>query len=63
LHIKTVLKNSEGDFEFEGELSPQEHALVIEVGLNTLFENGALPFNMIEKEEMAKFVGHYGDSN
>jgi hypothetical protein len=64
LHIKTVFKNEQGAFDFEGELTPQEHALVVNVGLTTLFENGALPFSMMEKEDMARFNGTYeGGSN
>jgi len=64
LHIKTVFKNEQGAFDFERELTPQEHALVVNVGLTTLFENGALPFSMMEKEEISKFNGVYnGEQN
>ena len=63
MHIKTVFKTEQGAFDFEGELTPEEHALVVNVGLTTLFENGALPFSMMEKEEMSKFNGEYGGKN
>lgn len=59
MHIKTVLKNEEGQFDFEGELSADEHALVMEVGLNTLLQNGSLPFTLLEKDNMAR----YNDNN
>lgn len=64
MHIKTVFRNEQGAFDFEGELTPEEHALVVNVGLTTLFENGALPFSRIEKEDMAKYNGNYtGEQN
>jgi hypothetical protein len=44
MHIKKTLEGPEGTFEFEGELSPGEVTVVIEAGLNTLFQAGALPF-------------------
>ncbi len=64
MHIKTVFKTEQGAFDFEGELTPEEHALVVNVGLTTLFENGALPFSMGEREEVSKYNGTYdGEKN
>lgn len=39
-------------FTFEGELSQEEFDLVIETGLNALFEAGALPFQALEEEDL-----------
>lgn len=35
---------------FQGELSQDEFDLVLETGLNTLFEAGALPFQALQPE-------------
>jgi hypothetical protein len=50
VYVKNSVKTSEGVVTFEGELSPEEFDLVLETGLNCLFEAGALPFQAIDEE-------------
>lgn len=52
MYVKNSVKTSEGTILFEGELSPEEFDLVLETGLNALFEAGALPFQTIDEEGM-----------
>lgn len=54
INIKNTVKTNEGSFTFEGELSQEEFDLVIETGLNALFEAGALPFQTIDDENWMK---------
>lgn len=44
MQVSKLLKTSEGTVKFEGELSDEEHEFVLNVGLTTLLENGAIPF-------------------
>lgn len=48
INVSKAVKTSEGVVQFNGELSQQEFDFVMEVGLNTLFEAGALPFKAID---------------
>jgi len=41
---------------FKGSLSPEEHEFILAIGLNTLMENGAIPFQVGEEDEMADFI-------
>ena len=41
---------------FKGSLSPEEHEFVLAVGLNTLIENGAIPFQIGDEDELADFI-------
>ena len=40
MKVDTVAKTDEGVFKFNGELSEDEHALVLSVGLNFLYAQG-----------------------
>lgn len=51
MHVKQSIKTNEGIFHFEGILSSQELTLVVETGLNTLFEAGMLPFRTVNNNE------------
>jgi hypothetical protein len=56
MEIKKVLKTKDGNVTFKGSLSPEEHEFVLAVGLNTLMENGAIPFQVGEADELADFI-------
>jgi len=56
MEIKKVLKTKDGNVTFKGSLSPEEHEFVLAVGLNTLMENGAIPFQVGEVDELADFI-------
>lgn len=56
MEIKKVLKTKDGNVTFKGSLSPEEHEFVLAVGLNTLMENGAIPFQVGEEDELAYFI-------
>ena len=56
MEIKKVLKTKEGNVTFKGSLSPEEHEFVLAVGLNTLMENGAIPFQVAEEEELVDYI-------
>lgn len=44
LQIKQVVETPEGDVVFQGKLEGPELAFVLEVGINELVRNGAIPF-------------------
>lgn len=51
MEVRKVLKTSKGVVTFEGELTQEEHDFVITVGLNTLMEQGAIPFQVADETE------------
>lgn len=48
MEIKQILKTKQGTVSFTGEISKVEHEFILNVGLNTLMEQGALPFTLVE---------------
>lgn len=42
MRVSNVLKSDENTYKFEGELSEEEHSLVITLGLNFLYAQGLL---------------------
>jgi hypothetical protein len=52
LQIKHTTETPEGDVVFQGKLEGPELAFVIEVGINTLLAQGALPFASTKKVKM-----------
>ena len=52
MEINKTFKTSEGTVKFQGELSQEEADFVIQVGLNWLLQQGALPFKMFEEEQL-----------
>jgi hypothetical protein len=46
IEINKTLQTEEGTIVFEGTLTQEEADYVIEVGLNTLLQAGALPFSV-----------------
>lgn len=53
--INKTIETEQGTVKFEGELESQELDLVLQVGLNFLLQQGALPFttkeNVVEGDE------------
>jgi hypothetical protein len=43
MKVKTVVENDQGVFEFQAELSEQQHAFLIEYALRDLIRKGLLP--------------------
>ena len=56
MEIKKVIKTKDGSVTFKGSLSPEEHEFVLAVGLNTLIENGAIPFQIGDEGELVNFI-------
>lgn len=54
MQVKHVLEKEDGTMLFQGELTGQELAFVVETGLNYLFAKGALP--LIVKSENPNVV-------
>lgn len=51
MEIRKAIKTEHGTVMFEGELSDSEFDFVLTVGLNELFQSGALPFHHLMEEE------------
>lgn len=49
--ISKTLETKSGTVKFEGELEEKELDLVIQIGLNYLLQQGALPFTIAGVEE------------
>lgn len=56
MQIKKVIETEDGTVIFTGELKGEELQAVLEVGLNVLYQNGALPFRLVDDESAAHVV-------
>ena len=57
MKIKQIVETDEGNFTFEGDLGPAEHAFIVEAGITWLIRQGIIPFKMNNKvEDMARYV-------
>lgn len=62
MKIKTVVENEEGTFEFQAELSAQQHAFLLEYAIRDLIRKGLLPFLNVDNEaDMAKIIPNPDD--
>ena len=52
---------SDGSFEIDGNFSAEEVSVILEVGLNALYQAGALPLMAIDKQELAKVQPFSGE--
>lgn len=54
MKINQVIETKEGTFSFSGEVTQQEHDVLVEAGFKLLFGLGLLPFKMesISKEQL-----------
>jgi hypothetical protein len=59
MYIKRHIEHPDGAVDFEGHLTPAEVSMVLEVGLNTLYATGALPFKT--KSDLVNIMPHDGD--
>ena len=48
MKIDKSIETPEGSIKFEGELNDKELDLVVEIGLNVLLAQGAIPFTLKE---------------
>ncbi len=51
MKIKTVVENHDGTFEFSAELTPQQHAFLLEYAVRDLVRKGLIPFISADSEE------------
>jgi hypothetical protein len=62
--IKTVIESDEGAYEFQAELTPQQHAFLLEYAIRDLIRKGLLPFLNVESEDdFAKIVPNPTEGN
>jgi hypothetical protein len=55
--IKQIVELPEGNFTFEGDLGPEEHAFIIEAGITWLIRQGIIPFKMTKiPRDIASYV-------
>jgi len=53
MKIRHLVEKEDGTVVFQGELEGQELAFVIEVGMETLIQTGAIPFVSTKARELA----------
>lgn len=51
MYIEKVIKTPNGNFEFKGELSPEELDFIVGTGISVLIQHGAMSFGQGEDEE------------
>ena len=57
MKIKSIVENAEGTFEFSANLTPEQHAFLIEYAVRDLLRKGLLPFMSAENEaDLVKVV-------
>lgn len=57
MKIQKTMETPDGTYSFEGEITQQEHDVLVEAGFRLLFGLGLLPFAMTkleDQEEMPK---------
>ena len=52
MHVNKSIETPEGTVKFEGELESKELDLVLKIGLNYLYQMGALPFTSKSDHEV-----------
>jgi len=60
--IKTI-EHPDGSYDINGTFSPEEVDVILEVGLNTLYQTGALPFKAMSHADAASFIPGTGSEN
>lgn len=53
MYIKKTVKLPDGSYTFEGEISDEEHEIILTAGLNLLLQQGAMPMFSIKEEDIA----------
>lgn len=62
IKISKTIETEDGKVEFQGEVNQDELDLIITVGLNYLFQQGAIPFRVLPEAELAKTMAPGSDS-
>lgn len=62
MELKKIIEIGEDTVEFTGTLEGEELQAVIEVGLNTLFRHGALPFQIKKEKNLASIAFPISDT-
>jgi hypothetical protein len=57
INVSKSIVTNDGTVTFQGELSPEEHDFVLQMGLTYLYEQGALPFTQVDEEEVFNYGG------
>lgn len=55
MYVNKIIQSKNGAFKFKGEVTQDELDYIINVGLNTLLEQGSLPLHSMETEELVNF--------
>lgn len=62
MKVKTVVENESGIFEFQAELTPQQHAFLLEYAIRDLIRKGLLPFlNIDEDKDLVNIIPNPDD--
>lgn len=56
MKVNKTIETEEGGVKFEGELTPEELDVIIGVGLNYLFKQGAIPFKVLDDKSIGNLV-------
>ena len=48
MKIKTVVEKADGSYEYQAELTAEQHAFLIEYAVRSLIEKGLIPFNVVD---------------
>ncbi len=56
MHIKRTFEHPDGAYEVDAVFTPDEVQVIIEVGLNTLYQSGALPFTALGMKDLGKLA-------
>ena len=57
MKIKTIVEQENGNYEFQAELTPEQHAFLIEFAIKELVRAGLIPFaNAQSQAERASIV-------
>lgn len=60
MEITKTIKTSTGDYEFKGNITQDEHDLILTIGINVLLQKGAMPLIGLSEEDMSKLMLHDG---
>mgnify|MGYP001613221206 CR=1 len=57
MHIKQIVESTDGNYEFQAELTGEQHAFLIEFAIKELLAAGLIPFaNSATKAQQASLV-------
>ena len=56
MKISKTIETPDGGIQFEGELNSDELDVILSVGLNYLYQQGAIPFKVLPEKAAINFV-------